>query len=111
MTQPALTPSRLTEADRDRFAGQAADAAAMLKLLSHEGRLMVLCHLAVAGEMAAGTLTQVCGLSQSALSQHLARLREQGLVATRREGQSIHYRIADARAARILDTLKDVFCP
>jgi DNA-binding transcriptional ArsR family regulator len=93
------------------FAEQAGEAASILKSLSHEGRLLVLCYLADAGELSAGELTRLIGLSQSALSQHLARLRDDGLVATRRDAQTIHYRIADARVHRILALLKDLYCP
>ena len=81
----------------------------MMAALSHVARLRVLCDL-VAGERAAGELVRRSGLSQSALSQHLAKLREEGLVATRRDGQSILYRIADANAARILGVLHDIYC-
>lgn len=87
----------------------AADAAAMMATLSHEARLRVLCDL-VPGERTAGELVERSGLSQSALSQHLAKLRAQGLVATRREGQSIFYSIADPDAARILGVLHDIYC-
>jgi len=88
---------------------RAGEAAAMMAALSHEARLRVLCDL-VAGERAAGELVRRSGLSQSALSQHLAKLRGEGLVATRRDGQSILYRIADANAARILGVLHDIYC-
>ena len=71
---------------------------------------MVLCQLAE-GEHSAGALQQGSGLSQSALSQHLARLREEGLVATRREAQTIYYRLADPKAERILVTLAAIYCP
>lgn len=87
----------------------AAKAAAMLAALSHEARLRVLCDL-VTGECTAGELVERSGLSQSALSQHLGRLREEGLVATRREGQSIFYRIANPDAARILSVLHEIYC-
>lgn len=87
----------------------AAEAAAMLRAISHEARLLVLCELA-AGERSAGELVEMSGLSQSALSQHLAKLREEGLVATQRDGQSIYYRISDQRAARILKVLRDIYC-
>lgn len=87
----------------------AARAAAMLAALSHEARLRVLCDL-VTGERSAGELVDRSGLSQSALSQHLGRLREQGIVATRREGQSIFYRIADPDAARIMSVLHEIYC-
>ena len=58
-----------------------------------------------------GRLAERAGLSQPAMSQHLAKLREDGLVATRRAGTTIHYRIADPRVARIMATLHDIFCP
>lgn len=92
------------------FAAKAVEAAALLKALSHEARLIVLCQL-VEGEQSAGALQGDSGLSQSALSQHLARLRDEGLVATRREGQTIFYRLADAKAGRVLQTLADIYCP
>lgn len=92
------------------FAAKAGDAAALLKALGHEARLMVLCRL-VEGECSAGDLQRDSGLSQSALSQHLARLREEGLVATRREAQTIYYRLDDPNAARVLATLADIYCP
>jgi ArsR family transcriptional regulator, virulence genes transcriptional regulator len=91
--------------------GKAADAAGLLKLLANENRLLILCRLALTGEMSVSSLTAAAGLSQSALSQHLAKMREEGLVATRRDGQSIYYRIADANAAKLLKALKGIFCP
>lgn len=87
----------------------AAAAAAMMAALSHEARLPVLCDL-VGGERTAGELVERSGLSQSALSQHLSRLRDEGLVTTRREGVSIFYRIFDPDAARILGVLHDIYC-
>ncbi|HEX4969773.1 MAG TPA: metalloregulator ArsR/SmtB family transcription factor [Steroidobacteraceae bacterium] len=87
----------------------AGAAAAMLRALSHEARLLVLCEL-TAGECTAGELVGRSGLSQSALSQHLAKLRGEGLVETRREAQSIFYRIADPRAARLLGVLHEIYC-
>ena len=94
----------------EHFAAKAGDAARLLKALSHEARLMVLCQL-VDGEHSAGALQETSGLSQSALSQHLARLREGGLVETRREAQTIYYHIADPNAARLLETLAAIYCP
>lgn len=93
-----------------QFAAKASDAARLLKALSHEARLIVLCQL-VDGERSAGALQDMSGLSQSALSQHLARLREEGLVETRREAQTIYYRLADANAIRVLETLASIYCP
>jgi len=98
------------ELPADQFAARAGEAAALLKALAHEARLMVLCQL-LEGEHSAGELQDGSGLSQSALSQHLARLRQEGLVATRREAQTIYYRLADLGVARILETLADIYCP
>jgi DNA-binding transcriptional ArsR family regulator len=89
----------------------AAEAAAMLRLLANERRLVLLCLLIAEGEAHVGRLAERVGLSQPAVSQHLARLRDDGLVATRRTGTTIHYRIADPRVARVIATLKAVFCP
>lgn len=90
---------------------KAAEAAALLKLLANENRLLILCRLAVAGEMSVGDLADAVDLSQSALSQHLAKMREDGLLATRREAQTVFYRIADPNAARLLALLKNIYCP
>ncbi|MBL8530433.1 MAG: helix-turn-helix transcriptional regulator [Hyphomonadaceae bacterium] len=92
------------------FAAKAGEAAALLRALAHEARLMVLCQL-LEGEHSVSDLLEGSALSQSALSQHLARLREEGLVETRREAQTIYYRLADDKAARVLATLADIYCP
>jgi DNA-binding transcriptional ArsR family regulator len=88
----------------------AAEAAGLLRLLANERRLLLLCILIVEGEAHVGRLADRVGLSQPAASQHLAKLREDGLVATRRTGTTIHYRIADPRVARVIATLREVFC-
>src|SRR5690349_14850738 len=88
---------------------QAGDAAQLLKMLGHEQRLRVLC-LLVGGELSVGQLNERIDLSQSALSQHLAKLREQGLVATRREAQTIYYRLIDGPVAAIIETLHGIYC-
>ncbi len=97
-------------ADLDLLRQRAGEAARLLRLIANEKRLLVLCHLVGAGEMNVGDLATVVGLSQSALSQHLAKLRQDGLVATRREAQTIHYRLADAKAARVLELLHELYC-
>lgn len=84
-------------------------AAALLKALGNSQRLRILC-LLVGGECSVGEINAKVELSQSALSQHLARLREQGLVTTRREAQSIHYALADGPAAHIIATLHSFYC-
>lgn len=90
---------------------KAAEAARLLRLLANERRLLVLCHLVAEGEMTVGALAEAVGLSQPALSQHLALLREDGLLATRREAQAVFYRLADPKAARLLALLRDLYCP
>ncbi|WP_291839304.1 metalloregulator ArsR/SmtB family transcription factor, partial [Brevundimonas sp.] len=84
------------------FEARAGEAAQLLRALGNERRLLILCHLISAEEMSVGQLASQIGLSQSALSQHLARLREDGLVAFRREAQTIFYRVADPNAGRLL---------
>ncbi len=100
----------LTQFNLSQFEASAGRAAQLLRLLANERRLMVLCQL-VEGELSVGALQDRIGLSQSALSQHLALLREDGVVATRRDGQTIYYRVADPAALRLLETLADLFCP
>src|SRR6266540_4964720 len=92
------------------LAKQACDAAQLLKLLGNEKRLLILCFLAARGEMTVGELVGVVKLSQSALSQHLAKLRADGLVEFRRTSQTLHYRVADERALRLLQVLKEIYC-
>jgi ArsR family transcriptional regulator len=93
------------------FLRQAGEATSLLKALANECRLLVLCHLAESGELSVGALGERVGLGQSALSQHLAKLREEGLVATRKEAQTVYYRICDPRAEQLLALLHDLFCP
>ena len=99
-----LTPTQQLESK----AGEAAD---FLRLLANEKRLLVLCQLLRRSEMDVTSLARTVGLSQSALSQHLARLREDGLVTYRREAQTLHYRLSDPRVARMIGTLRDIFGP
>ena len=94
----------------DALERKAAQAAALLKLLANENRLLILCRLALEGEMAVNELADSVGLSQSALSQHLAKMREEGLVAFRRDGQSLFYSISDSRCEALLATLHRLYC-
>ena len=98
-------------AELHQFEAKAAEAAQMLKLLANEHRLLILCRLSSEGEMSVGEIARAIGLGQSALSQHLAKMREEGLLATRREAQTVYYRIANADAARLLSLLKNIYCP
>ena len=88
---------------------RAAEAEAFLRSLASRHRLMILCSL-LEGELAVGELVRRLGLTQSNLSRHLATLRQEGLVATRREGTVIHYRIASERVLPILAELYRLFC-
>lgn len=100
----------LTTTTLEQFQASAGQAARLLKALSNERRLMILCQLGET-ERAVGELQPLVGLSQSALSQHLAVLREEGLIAARRDGTSLVYRIADPSVLRIIATLADIYCP
>jgi ArsR family transcriptional regulator len=97
-------------ADLARLQASAADAAGLLRALSNEKRLMILCQLGQQ-ELAVSQMMPVLGLSQSALSQHLAKLREEGLVATRRNGTTIFYRIAEPSVLRVIAVLAEMYCP
>ena len=88
----------------------AADAAAMLKKLANPNRLLILCSL-VERELSVGELNDIIPLSQSALSQHLAALRKADLVATRRESQTIYYRLNGDDAIRVIAVLQSIYCP
>jgi len=87
----------------------ASDAAGLMNALGNESRLMILCMLAER-ECSVGDLNAVIPLSQSALSQQLARLRAQGLVKTRREAQTIFYSLAEGPAERVIHLLHDIYC-
>ena len=106
----SLKKSARTPPSPEQMARHAGEAAALLKALAHPARLLVLCQL-VEGECSVGELQPITGLSMSALSQHLAVLRDEGLVGVRRQGQSIFYRIADPAAVRVIETLAQIYCP
>ena len=103
-TRPAQPPGDqiLTE--------QAADVARVMNLLGNENRLLILCYLMMHKEMKVGDIVDAVKLSQSALSQHLTKLREEGLVEFRRESQTLYYRIADPRVSKLIKALKKLYC-
>ena len=109
-TMSTATTSNVDGYDWEAMRRSAADAVYLLKSLANENRLAILCVLAE-GETSVGQLNEHIPLSQSALSQHLAVLREQGLVQTRRESQSIYYRLAETPALRVIALLHDIYCP
>jgi len=88
----------------------AAEVAGTLRGLANERRLMILCKLVEWGEGTVNSLAETVGLSQSALSQHLAKMRQEGLVTYRRESQTLWYRIADPRIEDLLATLHKLYC-
>ena len=106
----AAISSKLEGHDWEAMRRSAADAVCLLKSLANESRLAILCVLAE-GEVSVGRLNERIPLSQSALSQHLAVLREQGLVRTRRESQTIFYRLADTPALDVIQLLHNIYCP
>ena len=92
------------------FEANALEVANVLRTFGNERRLMNLCKLAEAGEMTVGALVEAVGLSQSALSQHLAKMRDDNVVTSRRDGQTLWYRIADPRIEQLMAELHRLFC-
>jgi len=92
------------------FQANAREVADFLRTLGSERRLMILCKLVEAGEMTVGALVEAIGLSQSALSQHLAKMRDDNIVTFRRDGQTLWYRIADPRIEHLMAELHRLFC-
>ena len=97
------------EIDPQRMAVAAGKASELMKTLGHKDRLMVLCHL-IPGEKSVGELARLLDIPQSPLSQHLARMRKEALVTTRREAQTIYYSIASDEAARIVGLMHELYC-
>lgn len=106
LTEPAIKPNDADFAELERNAGRASD---LLGSMANPRRLLVLCKL-VEGEKSVNALAEAVGLSQSALSQHLAKLRQKGLVVTRREGQTIYYSLAGDEVRAVLSTLYGLYC-
>lgn len=105
LTSPKLDVDRLPD-----MQVHAQEAAQLLKALANEHRLMILCTL-VDQELSVGELNARVPLSQSALSQHLAGLREAGLVKTRKEAQTVYYQLAGSEASQIIAVLQSIYCP
>ena len=95
--------------DMDKMAESAVQASNFLKAISHEGRLMILCHLA-SGEKSVTELETLLSARQAAVSQQLSRLRLEGLVTPRREGKTIYYSLTDDRSKKIMEVVYDLFC-
>ncbi len=99
----------MSDDEVDRMLENARRASNFLKAISHEGRLMILCHL-VNGEKSVTELEELLSARQAAVSQQLARLRLEGLVTPRREGKTIYYALADNRPRKMLETVYELFC-
>ena len=95
--------------EMDKMANNAMKASNFLKAISHEGRLMILCHLS-SGEKSVTELEELLSARQAAVSQQLTRLRLEGLVIPRRDGKTIYYSLADDRPKQIMEVVYDVFC-
>ncbi|MGB7102783.1 MAG: metalloregulator ArsR/SmtB family transcription factor [Xanthobacteraceae bacterium] len=95
--------------DAKELTAKAVEATRLLTALANESRLAVLCQL-IEGERSVGELVEALGLSQSALSQHLAKLRAGGIVATRRNAQTVYYRLASKEAGSLMTTLAEIYC-
>lgn len=115
-TKSKSTSSRLPVFDEntppeemEKMARNAMRASNFLKAISHEGRLMILCHLA-SGEKSVTELEDLISARQAAVSQQLSRLRLEGLVTPRREGKTIYYRLTDERPQKIMEVVYDLFC-
>jgi ArsR family transcriptional regulator len=108
MNLPIITKD-MSDAELEHMMDNACEASNFLKALSHEGRLMILCHLST-GEKSVTELEELLSARQAAVSQQLSRLRMEGLVAPRREGKIIYYSLTDRRAVQILDLVYDLFC-
>ncbi|MBJ6371414.1 ArsR/SmtB family transcription factor [Sedimentitalea arenosa] len=108
MALPRFTPD-MAEDELDAMVENATTASNFLKAISHEGRLMILCHL-VTGEKSVTELEELLSARQAAVSQQLSRLRLEGLVVPRRDGKAIYYRLADDRPRRILEVVYELFC-
>ncbi len=105
---PIFSPDACPE-DIDRMIENAQAASNFLKAISHEGRLMILCHLA-SGEKTVTELEELLSARQAAVSQQLSRLRLEGLVKPRRDGKAIYYSLTDDRSTRIIEVVYDLFC-
>ena len=95
--------------DMEKMVDNAQAASNFLKAISHEGRLMILCHLA-SGEKSVTELEDLLSARQAAVSQQLTRLRLEGLVTPRREGKAIYYSLTDERSRQIIEVVYDLFC-
>jgi len=100
---------KMEDFDMERMNKAANKASALMRTLGHKGRLLILCQLA-SGEKSVGELSENLDIPQSPLSQHLSRMRKEGLVQTRREAQSIYYSLIEGEAGKIIECLYGLYC-
>ncbi|OED39405.1 hypothetical protein AB833_15885 [Chromatiales bacterium (ex Bugula neritina AB1)] len=108
-SKAADTPAAVNGSDPAVLAAQVQAATGMLKAMAHEGRLLILCTLQ-GGEMSVSEIERATGLAQATISQHLARMRLENLLACRRDGRLAYYSIADAKVSSLITTLHDLYC-
>lgn len=106
MDNVAATPAEIA-----LLQARAGEASALLKAMSHPKRLLILCVLCAAPGTQAGALSSITGLSPSATSQHLARMREEGIIDSQRDAQRLHYFIKNDAVKQVIATLKNLYCP
>lgn len=99
----------MKDADLTQMVKKCDEVSQLLKSLSHPIRLKVLCHI-LDGEKTVNELTAFCGISQSAMSQFLSRMKDEGVLNSRREGAYAYYSLGDPRIVKLMKTLKDIFC-
>ncbi len=105
-----LLKDQMRKPDTQILEKKASELAALMRMFANEHRLLILCQLVELGEASAGTLADSVGISPSALSQHLAKMRGERLVASRRDSQTIWYRISDPRVEELFATLHRLYC-
>jgi len=104
-----MTVGPTNDIDLEEMQKAAGQASTLMKTLGHQGRLMVLCQLAT-GEKSVGELAEILDIQQSPLSQHLSRMRNEGLVATRRDAQTIYYSLDSGEAGKVIECLYNLYC-
>lgn len=101
--------NHVSDEDMEKMVKNATNASNFLKAIAHEGRMMILCHLA-SGEKSVNELEDLLSARQASVSQQLSRLRLEGLVKPRREGKAIYYSLTDDRSRQIMELVYDLFC-
>lgn len=109
MASSVIDKKTLSQRDQDAMLAQAGPVTDLLKAMSHESRLLILC-LLLDGEKSVSEIEETINLAQATVSQHLARLRLKNIIESRRDGRQIYYRLIDAKVATLMDTLHKLYC-